>query len=362
MNFAEYITNTARSGSKTDPSSCFIQPKLSINSPNDQYEKEANEVADKLMKTPFAQTGQATHMLKSEKPGEGKSIKNNVEHSGGSGKPLPNELRRFYEPKLGYDLSNVRIHTDSVAAKSAQSINSLAYTVGNNIVFDQGQYSPGTGHGKKILAHELAHVVQQKTQSNVPAIQRLVRTSRVNNCAPDNPYVAERRAVQFLTHAIETVQQAIANREADPADADVVAVRNALWTAFRFGNTDRAWNERLPVILRRMEAVRDYIESVVFQYECCPVGACPASTCGLTCDSPDNAFMCDNSAVLIVICPHFWTIDNNERGRTIAHEVFHLTFGFIGDWDQPDFHNAHCYAQFMLLLNGINPPPARRCH
>jgi hypothetical protein len=300
-----------------------------ISQPNDIYEQQADSMAEKVMR--MNDDNMQRQEINKAETMTGNPHESSVGNLTSDGRPLPKEVLRFYEPKLGYDLSNVRIHTGSAAAKSAQSINALAYTTGNNIVFDHEQYSPHTGQGKKILGHELAHVVQQKTQYNVPAIQRLVRTSRVNNCAPNSPYVTERRAVQFLTGAIERVQQAIANRESDPADAEVVAVRNALWTAFRFGNTDAVWNSRLPVILRRMEMVRDYINSVVFQYECCPVGPCPASTCGLTCDPPDNAFMCDNSAVLIVICPHFWTIDNNERGRTLAHEVFHLNFGFIRD-------------------------------
>src|SRR5690606_20271324 len=67
----------------------------------------------------------------------------------------------FMENRFGYDFSHVKIHDDTVAAKSAQSINALAYTSGNNIVFNHGQYSPETNSGRKLLAHELTHVVQQ---------------------------------------------------------------------------------------------------------------------------------------------------------------------------------------------------------
>ena len=62
---------------------------------------------------------------------------------------------------MGYDFSNVRLHTDSVAANSAQSINARAYTTGNNIVFNEGQFNSDTDNGKKLLGHELTHVVQQ---------------------------------------------------------------------------------------------------------------------------------------------------------------------------------------------------------
>ena len=77
------------------------------------------------------------------------------------GQPLSESSRQFFEPRFGQDFSNVKIHTDSVAAKSAQSINALAYTTGNNIVFNHGQYSPNSESGQKLMAHELTHVVQQ---------------------------------------------------------------------------------------------------------------------------------------------------------------------------------------------------------
>jgi hypothetical protein len=88
------------------------------------------------------------------------------------GQPLSSEVRNFYEPRLGYDFSHVKVHTDSVASRSAQSINALAYTSGSNIVFNNGQYSPNTDTGKRLLAHELTHVVQQKS-NNISMLQRM---------------------------------------------------------------------------------------------------------------------------------------------------------------------------------------------
>jgi hypothetical protein len=78
------------------------------------------------------------------------------------GSLLSAETKTYFEPRFGYDFSDVKVHTDSVAAKSADSINALAYTSGNNIVFNQNQFSPETGSGKRLLAHELTHVVQQE--------------------------------------------------------------------------------------------------------------------------------------------------------------------------------------------------------
>jgi hypothetical protein len=77
------------------------------------------------------------------------------------GQPLEPDARGFMESRFGHDFSSVRVHTDSRAAKSAQAVNALAYTVGNNVVFDAGQHAPNSGAGRKLVAHELAHVVQQ---------------------------------------------------------------------------------------------------------------------------------------------------------------------------------------------------------
>lgn len=77
------------------------------------------------------------------------------------GQPLDPATRAFMEPRFRHDFSQVRVHTDARAAESAREVNALAYTVGSNIVLASGQYSPTTLAGKKLLAHELTHVLQQ---------------------------------------------------------------------------------------------------------------------------------------------------------------------------------------------------------
>jgi hypothetical protein len=89
------------------------------------------------------------------------SIVNEVLHA--PGQPLDGATRTFMEPRFGHDFSNVRVHTDATAAESAKAVNALAYTVGNNVVFGAGQYKPLTNSGRKLLAHELTHAVQQSS-------------------------------------------------------------------------------------------------------------------------------------------------------------------------------------------------------
>jgi Domain of unknown function (DUF4157)/Annexin/Lysine-specific metallo-endopeptidase len=77
------------------------------------------------------------------------------------GQLLDAGTRAFMEPRFGHDFSQVRVHTDGRAAESARAVNALAYAVGRDIVFGSGQYSPGTSEGRRLMAHELTHVVQQ---------------------------------------------------------------------------------------------------------------------------------------------------------------------------------------------------------
>jgi hypothetical protein len=79
----------------------------------------------------------------------------------GDGAPLPSDLRSYFEPRLGKDLGQVRVHTDAAAANGARAVHARAYTSGNDIAFAAGQYAPTTPAGKRLIAHELAHVVQQ---------------------------------------------------------------------------------------------------------------------------------------------------------------------------------------------------------
>ncbi|MCR8557638.1 DUF4157 domain-containing protein [Mucilaginibacter sp. BJC16-A38] len=165
----------------------FFQPKLTINQPNDVYEQEADAMADKVMRMAAPSTNASAffkpanntlqrkcracedeeeHVHRKESDVNevtgGHGLDNYVSSLSSSGQQMSAESKSFFEPRFGHDFSNVRIHTDTVAAKSAQSINALAYTTGNNIVFNAGQYSPDSDGGKRLMAHELTHVVQQQ--------------------------------------------------------------------------------------------------------------------------------------------------------------------------------------------------------
>ncbi|PMR66909.1 hypothetical protein CR158_06965 [Halomonas heilongjiangensis] len=96
------------------------------------------------------------------------------------GEPLSRSARAFFEPRFGHDFGNVRVHHDAMAAQSARDVKAHAYAVGQHIAFDHGQYAPESHAGRELIAHELAHVVQQ-----APTLQRTP-----DDAAADDPLCA----------------------------------------------------------------------------------------------------------------------------------------------------------------------------
>ncbi|TCO80661.1 uncharacterized protein DUF4157 [Plasticicumulans lactativorans] len=82
--------------------------------------------------------------------------------AGNGGQPLPTTLRGFFEPRFGADLSTVRVHTDAAAAAHSRALQARAFTLGEHVAFAPGAYAPHTSGGRELLAHELAHVLQQR--------------------------------------------------------------------------------------------------------------------------------------------------------------------------------------------------------
>lgn len=92
------------------------------------------------------------------------------------GQLLDDSTRAFMEPRFGHDFSRVRVHTDSKAEESAKAVNALAYTVGDKVVFGSGQYAPRTMAGQWLMAHELAHVVQQSMVTKTPQASLIINS------------------------------------------------------------------------------------------------------------------------------------------------------------------------------------------
>jgi len=170
-----------------------VQPKLAVSAPDDPYEHEADRVAAAVMRmpTPAVQhkcaacsAGGATcPSCEEEETRVQRKAANapSTEHGAGEvgsdfasplrgGAPLDAASRAFFEPRFGHSFGNVRVHTGPEAAAAARSIDARAFTLGRNVAFAAGEYEPQSERGRSLLAHELVHVVQQRSMGE--ALQR----------------------------------------------------------------------------------------------------------------------------------------------------------------------------------------------
>jgi hypothetical protein len=148
-----------------------LQTKLKVNEPGDIYEQEADRVADQVMAMPanskVGDVPRSIQRLSGEPTRQRGTAPASVDQALASpGRPLEPSLRQDMEQRFGYDFSQIRVHTDAKAAESARAVNARAYTIGRNIVFGSGQFSPHNQKGQILLAHELTHVIQQSSADN----------------------------------------------------------------------------------------------------------------------------------------------------------------------------------------------------
>jgi hypothetical protein len=126
------------------------QPKLSVSAPGDPFERDADDVADRVTRMPDRGSGGDNKIAAG---GRGEDVAQQV--IAASGRALEPATREDFEQRLGADFGNVRVHTDTQAADAASAIGARAFTVGSNVVFGAGEYAPSSGEGRRLLAHEL---------------------------------------------------------------------------------------------------------------------------------------------------------------------------------------------------------------
>ncbi len=328
------------------------------------------------------------------------------------GQPLDTATRAFMEPRFHHDFSGVRVHADGRAAESAQAVSALAYTVGKNVVFDHGQFNPHSDTGRKLLAHELAHVVQQKPDSPLPASQLQIgsptdpaeshadrlaagvtessqsagATSQQSNGSTTLRRVVNERKVGCRTTGIPSLGLSGADAVQAIRDANAEAIvlsqraENMLSLerlTFGAGTPDANFatilNEELDldinnaahrttmeIIERRFRFIRTRVlESTFTGYTC--IGATnvslasgtPAAAGGECCDGTSRA--CSASGVgHLVLCRPWWTGDVALRPGTLVHEPFHIYFA-LADYAASKRNDAHCYTAFAQRLGGVTP-------
>jgi hypothetical protein len=189
------------------PAAGTIQADLTVSAPGDSHEREADAVAEQVMSPATPRAPQSRPRTEDERlvrrsaTGDAHlrtapPIVQDVLRS--PGQPLDAATRAFMGPHFGHDFGRVRVHADPRAVDSARVLGARAYTVGHDVVFGAGQYPPGTSQGRRLIAHELAHVVQQDFGAASPAIQR----------QPGTAERAEQRRLSFLKELAKWPNQA----------------------------------------------------------------------------------------------------------------------------------------------------------
>lgn len=182
MNHSQgYISKSSKQGKNQGSffAPSFIQAKLRVNQPGDPYEREADAVANRVMQyrpgytfTPVPQKKLmrkcAACAMEGKLQHEGKEqdLETRLWQTRGRGTVLPSNTRAWMESAMGADFGRVRIHTNSNAIQLNRDLNARAFTHGSDIYFNQGEFAPRTHTGQRLLAHELAHVVQQASRNN----------------------------------------------------------------------------------------------------------------------------------------------------------------------------------------------------
>lgn len=266
------------------------------------------------------------------------------------GQPLDAEASRFFGPRFGHDFAGVRVHSDERAADSARALNARAYTVGRDVVFARGQYQPATASGRRLLAHELAHVVQQSVAA-APRLQaKVVDDDEHLPCRHDEKKNAATLGARE-NQAADMAEAAAATLRARPLGEKA---RRLLWEKFRLDYNDPLARCRfVPEIADRLARIARDIRSVEIKYLCEtagePTADCSGHWAATRARWPSGAYRID-------LCANFWR-DESEQALTLLHEWAHFVFWTRGLHDElpGGFDTAGCYSAFALEVGGGKP-------
>ena len=160
-----------------------LQAKLAVGPVDDPLEHEADRIAERVMASSAADPAGAAPVRAQRAGGDGtgsmETAPPSVESTlAATGRPLESGLRHDMEQRFGHSFFDVRVHDDALAQASARDVGAAAYTAGAHIVFAAGRYTPGSRAGRQLIAHELAHVLQQTSAGALPLRRRIQRQAQ----------------------------------------------------------------------------------------------------------------------------------------------------------------------------------------
>lgn len=332
-----------------------IQPALEVGQAGDRYEQEADAVADQVMwmpepavqrkcaaceeeelqRKPLVQLKAGTTGDKTVQPW----IQRQIVQSRGGGQPLPEDTRSFMETRMGSSFEGVSIHTDSQAVQMNRELGARAFTVGNDIFFNSGEYTPESSDGKHLLAHELAHTVQQRGIST--AVQRTDDEDTCDRTAISNARRAAAIRTQVVYHHLSGVHPTLGRRQQ----------YDAIRTARELIHPDLSLSQTTEIVGNMVSRL----------------GSDAQIVCGPERDECNswNAYVVGNR-LPIHLCNSWFNISEEQQIRTLIHEAAHAAgIGepeselYLPIWDcetgANNFHSADAWAHFIHCDSNQTP-------
>lgn len=368
------------------------QAKLRVGRTDDPQEAEADRMARAVTgPSPIAAPGGTGGDGRGDKGGEDFMSKDGGLRAGSAapgGRDLESAHRAFFEPRFGQSFDGVRVHTGAEAAEAAEALDARAFTVGRDIFFGHGEYRPGSGEGRRLLAHELTHVAQQSGGS--VGEQTIRRTPSASTSCPANTNGAPADPVGSLSF-IELMavlkasmtdlllnsdasfmrmgiagnmshRQAYEHRFGRPEPSGA-RFRNR-FTGGTFATENEAIIAEMESLASRYGRIADFLSNDV-RYICSGVpGTRDVGDCRDDCRDPARfAWVCAGGPRTIVLCPHFWSLSRDQQALALIHEAAHILFGIRNHGTgsvRERGRNAECYAS-LIGETGFTASADSRC-
>jgi hypothetical protein len=221
MSSQDLLTLQRTAGNQAVAGLLGVQAKLEVGAVDDPLEHEADRIAEQVTARPVEK---AAPTVESHDPLDGRfAPSSQVEHeitaSQSGGQPLPADLREDMETRFGTDFQGVRLHTGEPASRLSRQIGAKGFTQGQHIFMAQGRYDPASGEGRRLLAHELAHTVQQGGSSGAQS-QKVQRGRGKHSSDHDlyKQFKKENRKASALASGLATPHKRPAAPAVDPLD------------------------------------------------------------------------------------------------------------------------------------------------
>ena len=323
-------------------------------------QRQCNECDEELQRQPIEEEEEEELLQAKESTGHTPTvtpkIQNQIGSLRGGGQPLSEFDRSFFESRFGYDFSQVRVHSDSRAAESAHVLKARAYTIGSDIAFGFREYAPGTLTGRRLLAHELTHVVQQKRVARFSSrISPLVQL-QPNNCTAAVTQVPHPRDPRQEVNDAHGVARDWGVRARDQAQVLVNGgnVRPFIRSALDF-HFSRPSGGQLTTIRNLFNGIVARLNRGSRIYYCNTTATRDCQLAGT-----EAATFCPSTTQYTRICPHFFQITRLARPLTLVHEAAHAAGAcghiYTNAGNYPGANpqtNAEAYAQFTRTVGMV---------